>query len=212
MMTHHFTPCHSGRFTNTEIRESPVRKAARAAFNPSRIMSSFGEQTSSRHRLEDIAAELNLLFAYRIEAESCFAQMCPNGLPLLQLGKSIGLELSLEIEAEMGHLVLIEEGGLFPSVLVTASEARIVDQIVSIVGSVYDALTPRTVDDAINVLVGQSLADVECRLILRTMRYFKGNGSHAAFALGVGEAQLTDLLNKHLVASRETSAHKGGTQ
>lgn len=192
--------------------DSALRRAARSAFAPSEPLMLPSEAEKARQRLEDIGAELNLLFAYRIEAETCFAQMCVHGAPILNLGRSIGLDLTLKIEAETGHLVLIEEGGPFPSVLVTASEARIVDQIVSIVGSVYDALTPRTVDDAINVLVGQSLADVECRLILRTMRYFKGNGSHAAFALGVGEAQLSDLLNKHLVASRETSAHKGGTQ
>lgn len=212
MMAHHFTTSRSDHFSNAESTESAIRKASRAAFNQSQERASFLEATGCHGRLEDLATELNLLFAYRIEAETCFARMCADGLPVLRLGQSIGLDLSLEIVADTGHFVLFEESGLFPSVLVTASEARLVDQIVSIAGSVYDALTPRTVDDAVDVLVGQSIADIECRLILRTMRYFKGNGSHAAFALGVEEAELTRLLNKHLVASVETTTRRGGRQ
>ncbi|WP_313077595.1 helix-turn-helix domain-containing protein [Agrobacterium pusense] len=208
-----FAPCdRNDRPGDSQVVESALRRAARSAFGPQ-----FPEKTSARTAdalqcLEDIGAELNLLFAYRVEAETHFAQMSPTGLPVLHLGRSIGLDLSLEIEVDTGHFILVEEGGPFPSVLVTASDARVVDQIVSIVGSVYDPLTPRTVDDAVDVLVGQSIRDVECRLILRTMRYFRGNGSHAAFALGIDEAQLTELLNRHLVASRAASARTGGSQ
>lgn len=206
-MSQHFVPVEGSSAVNSPV-ESVLRQAVRSAFAQPEPAKPTSQTAQALARLEVIGAELNLLFAYRIEAGGCFAQVCPDGRPVLHLGRSIGLDLTLEIEAECEHFVLIEEGGAFPSVMITASEARIVDQIVSIVGSVYDALTPRTVDDAVGVLVGQSLADVECRLLLRTMCYFKGSGPDVAFALGIEEAELTPLLNKHLSPSKTTSLQR----
>ncbi|MFD1198044.1 hypothetical protein ACFQ3K_06895 [Brucella gallinifaecis] len=150
--------------------------------------------------LEDLALGLNLLFACRIDTETCFAQVCPPGKSVLVLGKSIGLALSVEIDPATGLLVLYEESGDASCVLVTSNEGLLIDQAVSVAASVCDSLTPKTVNAAIDVLIGQSMADVEAWLLMRTMHYFYGNSYQAAFALGVDEAELVALMRHHLAA------------
>lgn len=210
MISHLEAPCSHDPADQSGVADSPLRQAARSLLSQShRALPGRGVRLAKR-RLEDIAAELNLLFAYRIEAESCFAQMCALGRPVLNLGKSIGLRLTVEIDPDSDHFLLVEESGPYPCILVTASEARLIDQIVSSVASIYDPLTPHTVDGAVDVLIGQSLADMECRLLLRTMQFFKGNAAQAAFALGVSEHELVMLMRKHLVdANTPLSSSKG---
>jgi two-component system response regulator FlrC len=43
-------------------------------------------------------------------------------------------------------------------------------------------------------LVGYTLAAVECEFILQTLRYFQGNRTHAADALGISVRSLRDRI------------------
>ena len=49
-------------------------------------------------------------------------------------------------------------------------------------------------DTCVDRLVGQTLAAVECELILRTLRHYKGNRTHAAKVLGISVRSLRDRI------------------
>lgn len=205
-MTRSPTTFRGETFVAAGREESAVRRAARLALSGQCTAPNEGDLALHRQRLDDIGAELNLLFAYRLEAEDCFAKLSETVEPVLVLGKSTGLALTVEIEPQTGFFVLCEESGQMPCVLVTASAERLVDQIVSIASSAHRCLAPRTVDGAIDVLVGQSIDEVERRLVLRTMRYFRGNSAQAAFALGVSESDLMVLVRRFLADRRANAS------
>lgn len=157
------------------------------------------ERFRDRARLEEVACQLNLMFAYRIEAATCFARISHSEEPVLWLGESIGLQLRLEINPRTGQFVLQEGNADTPTVLITDAVERIIDLVESIASSACRALMPRTIDQAVEVLVGHPLADIESRLVMRTLRYFRGDAAQAAFALGIEETELVTLICRHLV-------------
>ena len=54
-------------------------------------------------------------------------------------------------------------------------------------------IMPRTVDTAVSSLVGQTMEDVERKLILQTLQHCGGDPTHTAFMLGM---PLVTLCNK----------------
>jgi len=179
-----------------------------------------------RERLRIIGAQLNLLFAYRIESGACFAELregreksvdgeapapLPAEEPALILGRSIGLSLIAEIDSSTGFLVLYEESGRNDCVLLTASEERLIDQIVSLASAPGD-LAPRTADMACDVLVGHSLVDVERRLVLRTLLHFGGDLKQSAFALGIDETELCLKVRSYFRSRENPSSQPMGGQ
>jgi len=165
-----------------------------------------------RERLRIIGAQLNLLFAYRIESGACFAELregreksvdgeapapLPAEEPALILGRSIGLSLIAEIDSSTGFLVLYEE--------------RLIDQIVSLASAPGD-LAPRTADMACDVLVGHSLVDVERRLVLRTLLHFGGDLKQSAFALGIDETELCLKVRSYFRSRENPSSQPMGGQ
>jgi len=97
------------------------------------------------------------------------------------------------IDAESGLYVFCELDRAAGIVLATASEERLIDEIVAHLSAGDDDLVPRTIDSAVGILVGQTVEDVERKLILQTLRHCGGNLTHAAFMLGTS---LTALCRK----------------
>lgn len=89
------------------------------------------------------------------------------------------------IDAENGLYVFCELDRAAGIVLATASEERLIDEIVAHLSAGGEDLVPRTIDSAVGVLVGQTMEDVERKLILQTLRHCNGNLTHAAFMLGI---------------------------
>lgn len=180
-----------------------------------------------RERLRIIGAELNLLFAYRFDAAECFASLAEPGAcfgnsvgaadiaekvePALAIGRSIGLRAMVEIEPQTGFLVLYE-GGPGDCVLMTSSEERLLDHIVGLVSGLPAERTPRAADAAADMLIGRTTAEVEQRLILRTLLHCRGNRREAAFALGLDEAELRARLRRIFLAKARASALPEGAQ
>ncbi|MGY5778196.1 helix-turn-helix domain-containing protein [Rhizobium sp. LEGMi135b] len=96
------------------------------------------------------------------------------------------------IDAETGLYVLGELGGHADDVIiVTASENRLIEEITLHLGD--GRLLQGAVDTAIGSLVGQTMEDVERKLILQTLHHCGGDPTHTAFMLGM---PLVTLCNK----------------
>lgn len=105
--------------------------------------------------------------------------------PRLLVGQPIGLSLTVEVDAATGLYVLYESGSRDDCLLVTASDERLVDHIVARVLRANGDPSSFTADSVTDMLVGRTLADVECRLLVRTLRHFRGDFTRAAYALGL---------------------------
>lgn len=165
------------------IREN-VAPAHKDAPSPER------EIAFRRIRLRAHGVELSLFY------EAAFDELTPQFLvrrdddgPFLSIGEPIGILLEADREATS------DEAGL----------RRIVGPVSLAVGDTPardraarrdEILALRTTDIAVDLLVGHSLEAVERRLVLRTLRSFKGDYLQTAFALGVS----IDELSKKLAA------------
>jgi DNA-binding protein Fis len=166
----------------------------------------FGKRTRSperevsfrKERLRILGGELNLLFADHAGG-AAFAVLQEDGEPSLAVGKAAGLSLSIEIEPQTGFFILYENSGEADCIVITASEERLIDHAISQVACHMRDLAPRTTDAAIDLLVGQSLEEVERRLVLHTVRHFRGDHPKAAFALGLPIDVLRATLRRYLL-------------
>ncbi|MBB4571751.1 helix-turn-helix domain-containing protein [Rhizobium leucaenae] len=139
-------------------------------------------------------ARLNLLFE---ELQRLFpgASYIDSGLPFALVGgdephivihnTSGDATGRVTIDAENGLYVFCELDRNAGIVLATASEERLIDEIVAHLSGSDENLAPHTVNTAVGVLVGQTMEDVERKLILQTVRHCNGNPTYAAFMLGI---------------------------
>ncbi|WP_349957037.1 helix-turn-helix domain-containing protein [Rhizobium sp. ZPR3] len=96
------------------------------------------------------------------------------------------------IDAETGLYVLCELGGHADDVvIVTASENRLIEEITLHLGD--GRLLQGAVETAVSSLVGQTMEDVERKLILQTLHHCGGDPTHTAFML---DMPLVTLCNK----------------
>jgi len=100
---------------------------------------------------------------------------------------------AVTIDGETGYLVFNEFASRAGVIVVTASEERMIDHIVCHLASCGNASGKETANKAAQMLVGQTLADVERRLILQTLRYCHGNRTRTAATLGIS---LRTIRNK----------------
>jgi hypothetical protein len=159
-------------------------------------------------RLSMLFEELQGLFP----GASCFN----NGLPVALVGGdepyiviyNVSGDISgrVTIDAENGLYVFCELDRAAGIVLATASEERLIDEIVAHLSAGDDNLAPHTVDTAIGVLVGQTMEDVERKLILRTLRHCDGNPTYAAFMLGIPLITLCTKLATYFAESAKDFA------
>jgi DNA-binding NtrC family response regulator len=58
-------------------------------------------------------------------------------------------------------------------------------------------LSPFTGADSVHSLVGHTLEEVECELVLRTLRYYGGNRTRSARMLGISIRTLRNKINEY---------------
>lgn len=96
------------------------------------------------------------------------------------------------IDAESGLYVFCEFGESAADIVIaTASEDRLIEEIVLHLCGAYPVR--RTIDAAVGILVGQTIEEVERRLILQTLQHCEGDPTHTAFML---DMPLVALCNK----------------
>lgn len=164
-----------------------------------------GDISLHREHLYALSIELNLLLEGGADGDKCLAVLREDdGIPVLAIGDPLGMSLTVEIDRHSGDFVLRERmpttgEDSVDCVLITASLERLIDQIVGLVSGYPGELTPRSLDAAVDILVGRTIAEVERRLVLRTVLYFDGDQNRAAFALGIDEIVLRAKLHKYVI-------------
>lgn len=140
--------------------------------------------------LRAFVSRLRIVFSGRGELVATFVGGTePHVLICDQAAEAIG---RVSIDAETGLYVLCELGGHADDVvIVTASENRLIEEITLHLGD--GRLLQGAVDTAVSSLVGQTMEDVERKLILQTLRHCGGDPTHTAFMLGM---PLVTLCNK----------------
>jgi DNA-binding protein Fis len=168
-------------------------------------------------RDQAVHAVLNVLFS---ELEGLFAAVVGPRLPfslslidapephLAICRSSLETTASVTVDTHNGYFVFKEFDRDTSVTLMTRSEERLIDQIVAHLAETDDGLTPHTTESAIDTLVGQTMADVERKLIMQTLRRCDGNPTHTAFMLGISLATLFDKLTNYFdAAGRAGSAN-----
>jgi hypothetical protein len=159
----------------------------------------YGFSTTMMARGVPVRARLDVLFEELRELFSGVGNTLPFALvsgddPHIVIRAGSGdISARVTIDAENGLYVFCELDRAAGIVLATASEERLIDEIVAHLSAGDDDLVPRTIDSAVGILVGQTMEDVERKLILQTLRHCSGNLTHAAFTLGIS---LTALCRK----------------
>ncbi len=103
----------------------------------------------------------------------------------------------VSIDEETGHYTMRDASKSMPSAFVTGSEERIIDHIISYLCASSNAHTSQTADAAVKLLVGHSIAEVEQRLIMQTMRFCAGDRYSAARLLGLSLVDLRERLRSY---------------
>lgn len=138
----------------------------------------------ARARLDVLFEELRELFSGMGDAPP--VALVGGDDPYIAIRAGLGnISGRVTIDAENGLYVFCELDRAAGIVLATASEERLIDEIVAHLSAGDDDLVPRTIDSAVGVLVGQTMEDVERKLILQTLRHCNGNLTHAAFMLDI---------------------------
>ncbi|MCO5959820.1 MULTISPECIES: helix-turn-helix domain-containing protein [Ciceribacter] len=184
--------------------------AGRVAFGARKALP--GQDLSAQLvHLSIIGAEVCLLLGEHAESDRGVVSLCSDNKPHLAICGSSEASLKVELDSETGFYVLHEDGGEVDCVLITSSEERLLDHIVGHLSGSLGDLAPKTVDGAIDALVGRSLEEVEWRLILKTLRHFRGELSSAAFSLGMSIETLQSQVNTQLLRrlSAAKSSEKG---
>ncbi|OCI92006.1 RNA polymerase subunit sigma-54 [Rhizobium sp. AC27/96] len=97
------------------------------------------------------------------------------------------------IDAESGLYVFCEFGDCATEIVIaTASEERLIEEIALHLCGDYPR--PQTVDAAVDILVGQTIEDIERKLILQTLHHCEGDPTHTAFMLGMPLVVLCNRL------------------
>lgn len=106
------------------------------------------------------------------------------------------------IDAESGLYVFCEFGDSAADlVIATANENRLIEEIALHLCDGHPTRQP--IDAAVGMLVGQTIEDVERKLILQTLHHCNGDPTHTAFMLGM---PLVTLCNKLAVYFAESAS------
>ncbi|PWV95611.1 hypothetical protein DFR52_1096 [Hoeflea marina] len=185
-----------GRFGRRKKGEADQMSA-----QPRPCRSANEEQSPDCARLDALAAELIRLYGEppldgRIQIETCKSARSPK----LLIQSSSGVLLTVQINPESGYFIMCECLASDDCVVMTASIDRLIDHIVCQISRRLDDLAPRVLDNAVDVLVGCSVAETEKRLILRTLQFYKGDRRQSAFALDIPMEDLADKLRGYLIS------------
>jgi DNA-binding protein Fis len=154
-----------------------------------------------RAKLQVLGSELRLLYEDRADPRLPALVVDGGGVePHLLIGASA----RIDIDPATGLYVFREGDGRGSCILSTGSEERVIDQVASYLTRTREEFAPRTLDDAVDILVGQSLEDVERRLIIRTLVQHRGDRMQAAAALGIPIQQLRAKLRGFWLSKPES--------
>jgi len=103
----------------------------------------------------------------------------------------------VSIDEETGLLVFTEKETHSGVVVVTASAERLIDHIIRHLANSTGASGEEAYNQAANMLVGQTLAQVERRVILQTLRACYGNRTRAATMLGISLRAVRNKLRSY---------------
>lgn len=164
-----------------------------------------GQSISLREaRLSYLHAELKVLF----EDQAFPTEVLP--FVLVSDGETprllVGDRAVVTIDSETGHLVFTVDAAHAGVIIVTANEERLIDHVVCHLAASGKASGAETANKAAQMLVGETLADVERRVILQTLRHCHGNRTHAADMLGISLRTIRNKLRSYW----RTSEQEGG--
>ena len=100
----------------------------------------------------------------------------------------------LSIAADGVTYVFTETGNPPGAIFSTSSEERMLDHIVMLLSVQIPSLTPRTIWNAIGILVGLPIAQIEHAVILATLHHHSHNFGLAATTLGLSQTDLAERL------------------
>lgn len=179
-----------------------IQRAPFSKVYGSRNMPAAGRTQVMRARLEVLFDELENLFSSAASGQPLPFAFVDAKEPHIAIGPPGGnITAQVSIDAENGLYVFCELDRAGAIVLATASEERLIDQIVAHLGSDGGSLAPHTIDAAVGVLVGQTVEDVERKLILQTLHHCEGNPTYTAFMLGIPLATLCNKLGHYFAES-----------
>jgi hypothetical protein len=115
----------------------------------------------------------------------------------------------LSIDADGVTYVFSETGSPPSAIFATSSEERMLDHIVMLLSVQIPSLTPRTIRNAIGILVGLPIAQIEHTVILATLHHHSQDFGIAATTLGLFQAELAERLKT--VRANQTRPEIGAT-
>lgn len=157
-------------------------------------------------RLSFLRSELLVLFEDKASPEEPlpFVLDADGETPRLLVGE----RAVVTIDSETGFLVFQEKVAHSGVIVVTASEERLIDHVVCHLAANGEASGSETVNKAAQMLVGQSLTDVERRVILQTLRHCHGNRTRTAEMLGISLRTVRNKLREYLLPSGSEGARQ----
>lgn len=157
-------------------------------------------------RLSHLLSELKALFednAIRGEAPE-FALVGETEEPRLLIGGSA----VVTIDGETGYFVFREKAVDAGLIVVTTSDERLIDHVVCHLAAETGAAGSETYNIAARMLVGETLADVERRMILQTLRHCHGNRTRTAEMLGVSLRTIRNKLRSYWLTTKSEEARR----
>jgi DNA-binding protein Fis len=146
-------------------------------------------------RLSFLYSELLVLFEDRAFPRDAlpFALEFDREVPRLLVGDSA----VVTIDGETGYLVFNEFATHAGLIVVTASDERLVDHVVCHLAASGKMSGSEAANKAAEMLVGETLADVERRVILQTLRFCRGNRTRASEMLGISLRTIRNRLRSY---------------
>lgn len=146
-------------------------------------------------RLSLLHSELLILF----HDETCPDQTLPFVLEVDEKAPrlTIGDRAFVTVDCETGLLVFTEREPQAGLIVVTTNEDRLIDHIVCHLSTIGQASASETANRAARMLVGQSLVDVERRIILQTLRHCNGNRTRMSEMLGISLPTIRGKLREY---------------
>ncbi|WP_276119250.1 hypothetical protein [Pararhizobium qamdonense] len=115
----------------------------------------------------------------------------------------------LSIDTDGVTYVFTETGKPPGAIFSTSSEERMLDHIVMLLSVQIPSLTPRTIWNAIGILIGLPIAQIEHAVILATLHHHSLDFGLAATTLGLSQAELAERLKT--VRANQTRPEIGAT-
>ncbi|UXT97974.1 helix-turn-helix domain-containing protein [Agrobacterium tumefaciens] len=146
-------------------------------------------------RLSFLCSELLVLFEDKAFPKDAlpFALEFDREVPRLLVGNSA----AITIDGETGYLVFNEFATHASLIVVTASEERLIDHVVCHLAASGKTSGAEAANKAAQMLVGETLADVERRVILQTLRFCHGNRTRASEMLGISLRTIRNKLRSY---------------